>query len=168
MWFRKAPMVTDGLVGLPAFFHRLDAVSGWNRALGPRGILQYQLAVPDNGYQVIAEVLERTRRAGGAPFLGTLKRFGPASGGPLSFPAPGWSLAMDMPAGNPRLGPLLDELDAEVAAAGGRLYLAKDARMTRRAFGQMYGDLADWRAVRARLDPAGVFQSDLGRRVGLC
>jgi decaprenylphospho-beta-D-ribofuranose 2-oxidase len=73
-----------------------------------------------------------------------------------------------MPAGNPRLGPLLDELDRQVAAAGGRIYLAKDARMTRQAFGQMYGDLAGWRAVRAKLDPAGVFQSDQGRRVGLC
>lgn len=165
-WYRKAPAASEELTGLPAFFHRLDAVSDWNRALGPRGIVQYQFAVPDGGQDVIAAVLERT--AGCAPFLGTLKRFGPASGAPLSFPGPGWSLAIDMPAGNPRLGPLLDELDRQVAAAGGRIYLAKDARMTRQAFGQMYGDLAGWRAVRAKLDPAGVFQSDQGRRVGLC
>jgi decaprenylphospho-beta-D-ribofuranose 2-oxidase len=168
LWFRKAPAEHAGAIGLPAFFHRLDAVSEWNRALGPRGIVQYQLVVPDGGHQVIAEVLERAGREGCAPFLGTLKRFGPASGAPLSFPLPGWSLAMDMPAGHQRLGPLLDELDRKVAAAGGRLYLAKDARMSRQAFNEMYGDLSGWRSVRARLDPAGVFRSDLGRRVGLC
>jgi decaprenylphospho-beta-D-ribofuranose 2-oxidase len=165
-WYRRARLFSEDLTGLPEFFHRLDAVSDWNRALGPRGILQYQFAVPAGGEHVIAAALERT--ADYAPFLGTLKRFGPASGAPLSFPGPGWSLAIDMPAGNPRLGPLLDELDQQVAAAGGRIYLAKDARMTRQAFGQMYGDLAGWRAARAKLDPAGVFQSDQGRRVGLC
>jgi decaprenylphospho-beta-D-ribofuranose 2-oxidase len=40
--------------------------------------------------------------------------------------------------------------------------------MTRQAFDQMYGDLAGWRSIRAKFDPAGVFRSDLGRRVGLC
>ncbi|MEP7024985.1 MAG: FAD-binding oxidoreductase, partial [Actinomycetota bacterium] len=168
LWFRKAPGQQDQAVALPAFFHRLDAVSGWNRALGRPGILQYQLAVPDGGEAVLPQVLERIQRGGCAPFLGTLKRFGPASGGPLSFPLPGWSLAVDMPAGNPALGPLLDGLDDVVAAAGGRIYLAKDGRLRRAAFDRMYGDLTGWRSVRARLDPAGVFQSDLGRRIGLC
>jgi decaprenylphospho-beta-D-ribofuranose 2-oxidase len=166
MWFRKAAVTSDQLVGLPAFFHRLDAVRDWNRMLGPRGLVQYQFAVPDRGQHVIAEALEWT--SGCAPFLGTLKRFGPASGAPLSFPLPGWSLAIDLPGGQPRLGPLLDELDRRVAAVGGRVYLAKDARLTRPAFDQMYPDLAGWRAVRAKFDPAGVFRSDLGRRVGLC
>jgi decaprenylphospho-beta-D-ribofuranose 2-oxidase len=168
LWYRKAPAVRESLVGLPAFFHRLDAVSGWNRAVGPRGIVQYQFAVPEDRHDVIARVIERSRKASLAPFLGTLKRFGPASGAPLSFPAPGWSMAMEMPAGNPRLGPLLDELDRLVADAGGRIYLAKDSRMSRAAFDAMYGGLHGWRAARARLDPSGVFKSDLGRRLGLC
>jgi hypothetical protein len=30
------------------------------------------------------------------------------------------------------------------------------------------GPLDEWRAVRERLDPRGVFCSDLGRRLGLC
>jgi decaprenylphospho-beta-D-ribofuranose 2-oxidase len=168
LWFRKAPAQQDQAVALPAFFHRLDAVSGWNRSLGRPGIIQYQLAVPDQGVAVLTEVLDRIQRAGCAPFLGTLKRFGPASGGPLSFPLPGWSLAVDMPAGRTGLGPLLDRLDDAVAATGGRVYLAKDGRLRRDAFDRMYGDLAGWRAVRARLDPASIFQSDLGRRTGLC
>ncbi|WP_181799300.1 FAD-binding oxidoreductase [Kitasatospora acidiphila] len=140
----------------------------WNRALGPRGFLQYQFAVPDGGHGLIAEVLTALGAAGAAPFLGTVKRFGPASGCPLSFPLPGWSLAVDLPSCGRRLHAVLDRLDRRVADAGGRVYLAKDARLGRLAFDAMYGPLTDWRATRARLDPAGTMRSDLGRRLGLC
>lgn len=168
MWFRRAPAEHARLCDLAAFFHRLDAVDGWNKAVGPDGLLQYQFVVPDKGERLIAEVLQAVQLNGCAPFLGTVKRFGQPSGGELSFCAPGWCLAIDMPAGRPRLKPLLQALDRQVADAGGRIYLAKDARLGRAAFGAMYGDLAGWRAARSRLDPHGVFQSDLGRRVGLC
>jgi decaprenylphospho-beta-D-ribofuranose 2-oxidase len=80
----------------------------------------------------------------------------------------GWSLAIDMPAGRPGLGPALAGLDREVSAAGGRVYLAKDALLSRAAFDAMYGPQTRWRAARTQLDPDGVFQSDLGRRLGLC
>jgi decaprenylphospho-beta-D-ribofuranose 2-oxidase len=168
LWFRKAPAEHTGLSDLASYFHRLDAVDGWNRAIGPRGLVQYQFAVPDGGEKVISAALEAVQRHRCAPFLGTLKRFGPASGSGLSFPGPGWSLAIDMPAGRPGLAPVLDELDQEVSRAGGRVYLAKDSRLRQAAFEEMYPALAGWRAARARLDPCGVFQSDLGRRLGLC
>jgi decaprenylphospho-beta-D-ribofuranose 2-oxidase len=166
--YRMAPTERSGLATLPAYFHRLDTITGWNRALGPRGFIQYQFAVPLQADKVIAEVLETLQRHHAAPFLGTLKRFGPASRNYLSFPGPGWSLAVDMPAGRPRLRTVLDELDRRVADAGGRVYLAEDARLSRAAFTAMYGQLDEWRAVRERLDPRGVFCSDLGRRLGLC
>ncbi|GAA1974432.1 FAD-binding oxidoreductase [Kitasatospora viridis] len=168
LWYRRAPRERTGTQSLGTFFHRLDAVRDWNRALGPRGFLQYQFAVPDGRHAVLAEVLTQLQRAGGAPFLGTVKRFGPGSGCPLSFPLPGWSLAVDLPAGGPRLHAVLDRLDRRVAEAGGRIYLAKDARLGRAAFDAMYGPLADWRAARARLDPDDTMRSDLGRRLGLC
>jgi decaprenylphospho-beta-D-ribofuranose 2-oxidase len=168
LWFRKAPGECHGVADLPTFFHRLDAVDGWNRAVGPRGLVQYQFAVPEGGEKLITRALETVQRHRCAPFLGTLKRFGPGSQGLLSFPVSGWSLAIDMPAGTPGLAPALDDLDREVADAGGRVYLAKDARLGRAAWAAMYPQAARWRADRDRLDPRGVFQSDLGRRLGLC
>jgi decaprenylphospho-beta-D-ribofuranose 2-oxidase len=168
LWYRKAPARHIGVSGVPSYFHRLDAVAGWNRMLGPRGFVQYQFAVPDGAEAILAEVLEAVRREHCVPFLGTLKRFGPASDGYLSFPMPGWSLAVDMPAGAPRLAAVLARLDARVAAAGGRVYLAKDGSLGPDAFAAMYERLPQWRAVREKLDPAGVFRSDLGRRLGLC
>jgi decaprenylphospho-beta-D-ribofuranose 2-oxidase len=168
LFFHRAPREHRGLADLPGFFHRLDAVADWNRAVGPRGLIQYQFVVPDGGEKLIARALETVQRHDCAPFLGTVKRFGPASGGTLSFPLPGWSLAIDMPGGRPGLAPALAELDYEVASAGGRVYLAKDARLGRASFEAMYGPVARWRTARAELDPHGVFQSDLGRRLGLC
>lgn len=167
LWYAKAPGYSSATASLPDFFHRLDALDGWNRLLGPHGFMQYQFAVPAAHDRVIAEVLEAVQGARWAPFLGTLKRFGPGSGGHLSFPLPGWSLAVDMPA-RPGLRPLLTELDGRVAAAGGRVYLAKDARLGGAALAAMYAKLPEWQAIRAKLDPNGVFRSDLGRRVGLC
>jgi decaprenylphospho-beta-D-ribofuranose 2-oxidase len=166
--FAAAARERSGLADLAAFFHRLDAVQGWNEAVSPHGLLQYQFVVPLGAETVLADVLASMQRQRCAPVLGTLRRFGIASGGPLSFPVAGWCLAVDMPAGQAKLGPLLTRLDLQVAEAGGRVYLAKDARLGRYAFESMYRPLPDWQAVRARLDPRGVFQSDLGRRLALC
>lgn len=167
LWFRKAPRAHSGVCDLTTYFHRLDAIDGWNRAIGPGGIVQYQFAVPEGNEKIIVRALEAVQRHRCAPFLGTLKRFGPASGGTLSFPRPGWSLAIDMPARNPRLAAVLNDLDQDVASVGGRVYLAKDSRLSRRSLRVMY-PVELWLAERAQLDPHGVFRSDLGRRLGLC
>ena len=80
----------------------------------------------------------------------------------------GWTLTLDIPAGTHHLAELLDELDEHVLAAGGRENLAKDARVDRSAMATMYPRLEEWKHIRATVDPNGRFQSDLGRRLGLC
>jgi decaprenylphospho-beta-D-ribofuranose 2-oxidase len=166
-WFRRAPRHRSGEIQtLAQFFHPLDGVAGWNRAYGPHGFVQYQLVVPDDQDAALVRILERIADARLPCFLAVLKRFGPGNPGPLSFPMAGWTLAYDVPA-RPGLAPLLDHLDQLVAGAGGRVYLAKDSRLSPRLLPAMYPRLDEFRAVRERVDPDRVFRSDLSRRLAL-
>ena len=169
-WYRRAPRARSGeLQGLSTFFHPLDGVPHWNRLYGRSGFVQYQFVVGDDrqGQETLRRIVARVAGHRCPSFLAVLKRFGAAGPGWLSFPAPGWTLALDVPANLPGLGPLLDELDEQVAAAGGRVYLAKDSRLRPELLPAMYPRLDDFRALRAELDPRGVFTSDLSRRLGL-
>ena len=96
--------------------------------------------------------------------LNVLKRFGPGNPSPLSFPMPGWTLTVDLPI---EQGPeaLCDALDEQVIGAGGRVYLAKDSRLSAAAFRQMYPRLEEFLAVRREADPDGILNSDLARRL---
>lgn len=150
------------------FFFPLDRIHDWNRLYGRRGFLQYQLVFPTGSARDgLLRILDAVARSGLGSFLAVLKRFGPADPeAMLSFPLPGYTLALDMPY-RTNLLPLLDRLDAVVADHGGRVYLAKDARLGAAAFRRMYPGLQRWREVRERLDPMHRFASDLSRRLGL-
>ncbi len=165
-WYRKAPRQREGeLQPIAPFFHPLDGVQDWNRIYGPAGFLQYQFAVPDAAAELVPRTLEALRRVGAPSFLTVLKRFGPGNPAPLSFPIPGWTLAADVPAAVPGLLEVLDQLDQEVAAAGGRLYLAKDSRQSATMFRNSYPRLPEWQANAQRLDGEGKFHSSLSERL---
>ncbi|QMU72659.1 FAD-binding oxidoreductase [Streptacidiphilus sp. P02-A3a] len=168
LWYRRAPRERRGEIQkISTFFHPLDGVPEWNRVYGRNGFLQYQFVIGLDQERTLRRIVERISRSQCPSFLAVLKRFGQGDPGWLSFPAEGWTLALDIPTGMPGLGGLLNELDDEVAGAGGRVYLAKDSRLRPESLAGMYPRLDDFRRLRAELDPAGLFTSDLARRLRL-
>jgi decaprenylphospho-beta-D-ribofuranose 2-oxidase len=168
VWYRKAPRQRQGeLQSIPTYFHPLDLVGDWNRVYGRQGFLQYQFVVPYEAEPVMRTIIERLSAARLPIFLVVLKRFGPGNPAPLSFPTSGWQLAIDIGANRRGLADLLRHFDRLVLDAGGRHYLAKDYQTTPEAIRRGYPRLDDWLAVRERVDPAGVWSSDLARRLGL-
>ncbi len=151
-------------VGAGAFFFPLDAVGGWNRLYGPRGLRQHQSVIPlEAAEATIARMLERTQRAGHGSFLTVLKLFGSLpSPGVLSFPMPGATLTLDFPHRGIATDALLAALDDDVVAAGGRVNPYKDARMSAATF---HASFPQARPFQASMDPAA--SSAFAVRVGL-
>lgn len=152
------------VVSLYPYFFPLDAIADWNRIYGKRGFLQHQCVIPErNARAVLGEILDRVARRGDASFLAVLKKLGQGDG-ILSFPLPGYTLALDFPVKGDILN-FLDEIDRLVVAAGGRLYLAKDARQSRATFEAGYPALSRFNAIRKSLDPKGNIRSKLSQRL---
>ena len=144
------------------FFYPLDHVQDWNHLYGPRGFYQYQCVLPRRSeVGATAEVLRLIRNSGFGSFLAVLKTFGDrASAGLLSFPMAGTTLALDFPNQGDATLQLLDRLDRVVTEVGGRIYPAKDARMSRSMFQAGYPALSEFGAFR---DPG--ISSAMSRRL---
>jgi decaprenylphospho-beta-D-ribofuranose 2-oxidase len=159
---------TDGrhLQHYSDFFYPLDAIENWNRIYGKRGFYQYQAVFPfDTGGSCLRELMEKISNAGAASFLAVLKTMGPSSGGILSFPMPGLTLALDVPNNGPSTVALLHDLDQTVLRHNGRVYLAKDACLTPESFRAMYPSLPRFQQIKSRLDPQNKFSSSLSKRL---
>ncbi len=148
------------------FFFPLDAINNWNKGYGKRGFVQYQFVIPEeNGKANLKEILEMIAASGCTPFLNVFKRMGDGQG-ILSFPFKGYTLAIDFPVSKQLLS-FTPKLDAKVLAAGGRLYLGKDALLNEAMFKEMYPQYPQWLAIKKKYDPNDAFSSNISRRLGL-
>lgn len=155
------------LVPWDPYFFPLDGIGDWNRMYGARGFLQHQCVVPPGAAEaVLGTIIARVSHLASASFLAVLKKFGPAGPGYLSFPIEGLTLAIDVPVQDGLTG-ILDEIDRAVVGAGGRLYLAKDARQSPETLAAGYARLPEFREVRRRLGATGRLESRLSRRLAI-
>lgn len=149
-----------------SYFFPLDSIGEWNRIYGRRGFLQHQCVIPSQSARpILAEILDRVSRQGNVSFLAVLKQLG-CSRGFISFPLEGYTLALDFCVTD-GIFKFLDEIDRLIIDAGGRLYLAKDARQSRDTFEAGYPNLPAFRALRRALSAHDRVTSRLSSRLGI-
>ena len=155
------------IVDFNRFFYPLDAIDDWNRIYGRRGFTQYQFVIPkEAGREGMQPILKRITNSGLGSFLAVLKLFGPQESF-MSFPMEGYTLALDFPISAPAME-LFRELDAMVAHYGGRLYLAKDSRMSAEMFSRTYPNADGFRHKIASLNQGTTrFASLQSTRIGI-
>lgn len=146
----KRRIPTQGIAHYERFFYPLDNILDWNRMYGPKGFFQYQSVVPrEVGQDALKAMLKEIVKSGEGSFLAVLKTFGGReSGGMLSFPRMGVTLALDFPNRGERTHKLFERLDSIVLEAKGRLYMAKDARMSREMFEVSYPRMSEFMRYR--------------------
>jgi len=150
-----------------AFLFPLDAIHDWNRIYGKRGFHQFQCLVPfEGGRAALLNMLELIAKSGRGSFLAVLKAMGQAGVGYLSFPRPGYTLALDFPNAS-GVKELIAQLERITCDHGGCTYLAKDSTLSPELLREMYPDLGKYQTVLTEIDPGGRMHSDLAHRLGL-
>ncbi|RME05524.1 MAG: FAD-binding oxidoreductase, partial [Anaerolineae bacterium] len=153
-----------------AFHFLLDYIPNWIRSYGPEGLIQFQSFIPkENAASAFREMITLTQQRGLPSYLVVLKRHRPDDF-LLSHAVDGFSLAMDFKItrrNRVRLQQMCDELTGIVLSAGGRFYFAKDSTLHPQAVRQYLGEEAVTRflQLKERLDPEGLLQTDLYRRL---
>lgn len=151
----------SSLVAYDSFFYPLDSIRQWNLLYGKQGFLQYQCVIPQTNIAALEDLLDHIARSGMGSFLGVLKQFGDVpQAGMMSFPRPGFTLALDFAMHGERTLALMRQLDGVVQESGGALYPAKDARMSPALFEASF---PHWRSFVPHIDPK--MSSSFWRRV---
>ncbi len=143
----------------------LDNLLKWNKIYGKKGFYQYQSVIPkDKSYDATKEMLDIIKSTGEGSFLAVLKTFDKKkSYGFLSFPMEGTTLALDFPNKGIKTLNLFKELDKVVNESGGRIYMAKDNRMSREMFEKGY---TEFKKFKKYID-TGISSSMSRRLLGL-
>jgi FAD/FMN-containing dehydrogenase len=167
LYYHKARSGQRKNVPMASYFYPLDAIDGWNKLYGKPGFVQYQFVLPlEDGAANLRIIIKRIAESGLGSFLAVLKLFGEGNRNLISFPSPGFTLALDFKF-NPRAAKLMRELDEVVWGMGGRVYLTKDALMTKAMFRKTYPRWLEFEELRAKYGAIGRFASDQSRRLGL-
>lgn len=168
IYYQQQAKKTAFLTDYQTYFYPLDKINNWNRLYGQRGFVQYQCVLPTaQAYEGMLELVNYFADTGYPVFLAVLKRFGAANQGLLSFPVEGFTLALDIPIQDQGLFSVLDRCDEIVVSHGGRVYLAKDARLKPALFQAMYPSYEKWLAIKKQIDPHNKFSSSLSIRLEL-
>ena len=154
------------LIDWDSYFYPLDKILGWNKIYGRNGFAQFQCVIPTkNSKKGLHEILKKIQNSEVGSFLSVLKKFGPEKG-KFSFPMDGFTIAMDFPVNDKSLA-LMNALDDITSKYGGRIYLAKDSRLSEKSFIRMENRLESFKEYRKKINSKDIFESAQSKRLGL-
>ncbi len=157
---------SSDIIHFDPFFYPLDSIHHWNRMYGKKGFLQYQFVLPiETSRRGLIEILEKIRKQDLGSFLAVLKLFGKQNG-IMSFPMPGYTLALDFPV-QKGVFDFLNKLDELVLKHNGRLYLSKDARMNSKVFKESYPNYPEFVKTIDQYNPNRIYSSHQSKRLNI-
>jgi len=134
---------------------------------GPRGYTIQALFPRRYAVEATTEMIGIFQRSPCPPVM-TILRVHRADDQLISFSGDGYSLNFEIhpkKRHEQRMRAVVDELIDCVIRYGGKVHLAKDSVLTREQFRQLYPGYEAFLDVKRRLDPDGLFASDLYRRL---
>tara|TARA_B100000787_G_scaffold107845_1_gene80107 strand:- start:2311 stop:3609 length:1299 start_codon:yes stop_codon:yes gene_type:complete len=166
-YFKNLKKIKTTQVSLENYFYPLDSLMNWNFLYGKKGFIQYQFVIPKmNGVQILKKILDIINEHDQTPFLAVLKILGPQNNNYLSFPIEGYTLALDFKVSHGLLE-LISILDKVIALSGGRIYLTKDAIMSKEIFRECYPKWKEFEKIRRKYKAIRKFTSHQSLRLGL-
>tara|TARA_Y100001970_G_scaffold283015_1_gene397163 strand:+ start:2009 stop:3307 length:1299 start_codon:yes stop_codon:yes gene_type:complete len=167
-WFYYNKVVkktTSKIIDFDSFFFPLDSIRNWNRIYGKNGFTQYQFILPKKeSYIGIKSILKEISKSGNGSFLAVLKLYGKENENYLSFPMEGYSLALDFKIKD-GIENFLNSLDKIVLKHKGRIYLAKDVRVSKNVFEKGYPKIDKFRHIRKKYKLEAILSSRQSKRV---
>lgn len=158
------------LQGHAEYSFLLDYVPNWKFMYKPGYMIQYQSFIPkQNAQRAFEEMFVLCQKRGIVTWLAVFKKHKPD---PflLTHAVDGYSMAMDFPVSDrtrEKVWAMAHELDEIVLKYGGRFYFAKDATLRPGTADRFFPleNLAQFRKLKAKLDPNGILSSNLYRRI---
>jgi len=138
-YYKPSSKIDNLITHYDPYFYPLDKINNWNRIYGQSGFIQYQFVIPKKySYDGVRKILEILSNNNLGSFLAVLKLFGKSHENRfLEFPIEGYTLALDIKISKNLLN-ILDRLDEIVTSYGGKIYLTKDARMSKMNYDLQY------------------------------
>ncbi len=134
----------------------------------PAGFLEFQPLIPSaNGPEPVAELLRLCQKHGCESLLCGVKTHREDEF-MISYAGQGYSVGIDIQVRSRRPEAIRDfarAVFAYTADCGGRVFLSKDEMLMPDLFRRMYPRHAEFQAVKAKVDPQGLFCSDMYRRL---
>jgi hypothetical protein len=167
LFYNKHKLMPESVQELRPFLFPWDNIPNFNELYGPQGFYEYQACVPEEAAErFFAELshLLLEARSDMPVYFAAFKRMGETEG-IMSYPFKGYSFLIDVKATD-KAEIYLDRLDALVCDCGGRVNLAKDARLSAESCKKMYKQTDTFLSVVERFNKPALQASAMARRFG--